>query len=77
MDRGRRIVVTGMGLITPIGIGIEAFTDGLHAAKSAVGPITRFDVSGYRSQVAAEVSGFEPTEYFTGRQRRWSSAMPG
>ena len=70
MAHERRVVVTGMGMITPIGIGVKAFTDGLHAARSAVDHIRRFDTSGYRSHMAAEVRNFDPTEYFTGRQLR-------
>lgn len=66
----KRVVVTGMGMVTPIGIGVSSFADGLHAAKSAVHRIRRFDPTGYRSQSAAEVTGFEPAEYFTGRQLR-------
>lgn len=70
MGRERRVVVTGMGMITPIGIGTRAFTEGLHAARSAVSPIKRFDTTGYRSRMAAEVANFEPAEFFTGRQLR-------
>ena len=69
MDQ-RRIVITGMGMVTPIGIGVRTFTDGLHAAKSAIKRITRFDVTGYRSQMAGEVPNFVPEEFFTGRQLR-------
>lgn len=66
----RRIVITGMGMATPIGIGVKAFTEGLHSARSAICRITRFDVSGYRSQMAGEIAGFDPEAFFTGRQLR-------
>ena len=69
MDQ-RRIVITGMGMVTPIGIGVRTFTEGLHAAKSAITRITRFDVTGYRSQMAGEIPNFVPEEFFTGRQLR-------
>jgi 3-oxoacyl-[acyl-carrier-protein] synthase II len=52
----RRVVVTGIGAVTPIGIGREGLWDGLRAQRSAVGPVTRFDPSIFRSRVAAEVS---------------------
>ena len=66
----RRIVITGMGMVTPIGIGVKAFTDGLHAGRSAITRISRFDIAGYRSQMAGEVPNFLPEAFFTGRQLR-------
>jgi 3-oxoacyl-[acyl-carrier-protein] synthase II len=56
----RRVVVTGIGPVTPIGIGKEAFWEGLRTARSAVRRVTRFDPSPFRSHVAAEVDGFDP-----------------
>ncbi|HEY3396221.1 MAG TPA: beta-ketoacyl-ACP synthase II [Armatimonadota bacterium] len=56
----RRAVLTGIGPITPIGVGKEAFWAGLQAARSGIGPITHFDASGLRSQMAGEVTGFDP-----------------
>lgn len=55
----RRIWVTGIGLITPIGTGVEAFRAGLRAACSPVRPIDRFDASPFRSRVAAQVDDFD------------------
>jgi len=56
----RRIVVTGMGAVTPVGIGVENFWQGLKAGKNGIARITHFDPTGYRSQLAAEVKDFDP-----------------
>ncbi len=58
-----RVVITGMGAITPLGLTVEAYWQGLISGKSAIGPITKFDASKYPAKVAAEVKGFEPTNY--------------
>jgi 3-oxoacyl-[acyl-carrier-protein] synthase II len=62
MDR-RRVVVTGIGVVAPNGIGVEKFWHSLIHGQSAVRKITRFDASSYPSQIAAEVPGFDPTDY--------------
>jgi 3-oxoacyl-[acyl-carrier-protein] synthase II len=59
----RRVVVTGLGLVTPIGIGVEAVWRAIEEGRSGIRRITRFDASACRSQVAGEVVGFEPTEF--------------
>jgi 3-oxoacyl-[acyl-carrier-protein] synthase II len=59
----RRVVITGMGVVAPNGIGLENFWDSLIHGRSAVRLITHFDASSYPSQVAAEVSNFDPTNY--------------
>ncbi len=59
----RRVVVTGVGLVSPLGVGTAATWDGLMAARGGVGPITRFDASDYPCRIAAEVSGFDPLDY--------------
>ncbi len=56
----RRIAITGLGAVTPIGIGVKAFWQGLREGTLGVGPITRFDASPFPCRVAAEVRGFEP-----------------
>ncbi len=56
----RRVVVTGLGLITPLGIGVEPTWKGLCAGQSGIGRITRFDPTGYAAQIAGEVKGFDP-----------------
>jgi 3-oxoacyl-[acyl-carrier-protein] synthase II len=60
---GRRVVITGMGVVAPNGIGIESFWDSIVHGRSGVRRITRFDASSYPSQIAAEVQGFDPTDY--------------
>ena len=62
MDK-RRVVVTGMGVICPLGLNIDEFWAGLAAGKSGVNYITHFDASNYPVKVAAEVNGFDPTKY--------------
>jgi 3-oxoacyl-[acyl-carrier-protein] synthase II len=59
----RRVVITGMGVVAPNGIGIDNFWDSLVHGRSAVRRITHFDASSYPSQIAAEVPDFDPTDY--------------
>jgi 3-oxoacyl-[acyl-carrier-protein] synthase II len=66
----RHVWITGIGLITSIGIGRDRFWEGLHAQKSAVKRIDRFDPSQFRSQVAAQVDDFEPTDYMDAKTAR-------
>ncbi|HZN58104.1 MAG TPA: beta-ketoacyl synthase N-terminal-like domain-containing protein, partial [Planctomycetota bacterium] len=54
----RRVVVTGLGAVTPIGIGVAAFWDGVTQGKHGFGPITRFDTSEFPVHFAAEVKDF-------------------
>jgi 3-oxoacyl-[acyl-carrier-protein] synthase II len=62
-QNNRRVVVTGMGLLCPVGIGVETSWENLIAGKSGIGPVTRFDANGYPCSIAGEVKGFEPTDY--------------
>lgn len=55
-----RVVVTGLGAVTPYGVGVPAFWDGLFSGRSACRRITRFDPAGYVKQIACEVPGFDP-----------------
>lgn len=59
----RRVVVTGYGVLTPIGLDGETFWQSLMQGKSGVGPITRFDPSGYPTTIAAQMDGFDPDHY--------------
>ena len=59
----RRVVVTGVGLVSPLGIGTEANWQALCAGRSGIGPITRFDASQYSARIAGEVKGFDPLQF--------------
>lgn len=59
----RRVVITGAGVLSPIGTGLEAFWEGLSTGRSGAAPITRFDASDYSTTFACEVKGFDPTEW--------------
>ncbi|HET9424944.1 MAG TPA: beta-ketoacyl-ACP synthase II [Gemmatimonadaceae bacterium] len=63
MSSRRRVVITGIGAVTPIGTGKEALWSGLQSHRSAVAPVTRFDASIFRSQVAAEIRDFVPGDF--------------
>jgi len=66
----RRVVVTGVGLVTPLGTGTEKTWEGLISGRSGVGPITRFDASAHGVQIAAEVKDFQPDDYFDRKQAK-------
>ncbi len=66
----RRVVVTGVGLVTPLGTGTEKTWEGLVNGRSGIGPITRFDASAHASQIAAEVKDFDPTRWFEKKQAK-------
>ena len=61
--RKRRVVVTGLGLITPLGMGVEKTWNALCAGKSGIRRITKFDPSGHTCQIAGEVTDFDPADY--------------
>jgi 3-oxoacyl-[acyl-carrier-protein] synthase II len=70
MSDRRRIWVTGLGLVTPIGTGVDAFRAGLRRAESPVRRIDRFDPSPFRSQVAAQVDDFDPLAWMPPKTAR-------
>ena len=59
----RRVVVTGMGAITPIGLSVEEFWAAVKSGKTGFAPITKFDASEYKCKLAAEVKDFDPKNY--------------
>ena len=59
----RRVVITGIGLVSSLGIGTEPTWNALLAGTSGVGRVTKFDVTGYAAQIAAEVRGFDPLQF--------------
>lgn len=66
----RRVVVTGVGLLSALGNGTEATWSALLAAKSGVGPITQFDASEFSTRIAAEVKNFDPLEFIDKKELR-------
>ena len=60
----KRVVVTGLGLITPLGIGVEESWDGLVGGRSGIGRITQFDASQFPTQIAGEVKGFNAEDLY-------------
>jgi len=66
----RRVVVTGLGVVTPVGIGVQAAWESLLAGRSGVGPITRFDCGDFAVKIAAEVKDFQAEEYFSAKEAK-------
>ncbi|ACL66267.1 3-oxoacyl-(acyl-carrier-protein) synthase 2 [Anaeromyxobacter dehalogenans 2CP-1] len=66
----RRVVVTGLGLVSPVGIGVEESWSALVAGKSGIGPITLFDASTYPTRIAGEVKAFDPTRFMDRKEAR-------
>ena len=66
----RRVVVTGLGVVAPNGIGVEPFWQSLTGGVSGVGPITRFDASRHDARIAGEVKGFDPLQWIEKKEVR-------
>ncbi|HEX6739807.1 MAG TPA: beta-ketoacyl synthase N-terminal-like domain-containing protein, partial [Vicinamibacteria bacterium] len=60
MTSQRRVVITGVGLVSPLGVGTAPTWEGLQAGRSGAGPITLFDASQHSCRIAHEVKGFDP-----------------
>lgn len=66
----RRVVITGVGAVTPIGIDVETYWNGLKSGASGAGQITQFDTTGYEVTIAAEIKGFQPENYMEKKEAR-------
>jgi len=69
MDK-RRVVITGVGAVTPVGNTAEEFWQGLLEGRSGIGPITRFDATGFDTRIAGELKGFDPLKYIDKKDER-------
>ncbi len=66
----QRVVITGMGAVTPIGIGVKEFYEGLSAGQNGINRVTHFDVTDFRSKLAAEVKNFQAEEWIDKKKAR-------
>ena len=66
----RRVVITGIGVISPLAIGANETWDALCQGKSGIGPITRFDASQMDTQIAAEIKNFDKLDFFSKKEAR-------
>ncbi len=71
----RRVVVTGIGLVTPLGIGVDETWSALCAGKCGIGEITRFDASNFDTKIAGEVKGFNPEDFMSRKEAKRMSAF--
>jgi 3-oxoacyl-[acyl-carrier-protein] synthase II len=65
-----RVVITGIGAVTPLGLTVNELWEGLTAGRSGVGPITQFDATGLPCRIAGEVKGFDPAKYINIKEAR-------
>jgi len=72
----RRVVITGLGLVTPLGIGVPKTWSAILSGQSGVGPITRFDASDYPVRIAGEVNDFNPADYIEKKDIKKMDTMP-
>src|SRR3989338_7219792 len=66
----KRVVVRGLGVITPVGTGTKKFWDSLLKGKSGIGPITHFDASQFDCRIAGEIKDYDPLNHFSTKEAR-------
>ena len=66
----RRVVVTGLGAVTPVGNNVEEFWNGIKAGKCGIDKVTLFDATDFKTQIAGEVKNFEPTDFIEKKDAR-------
>ncbi|MBI4666206.1 MAG: beta-ketoacyl-ACP synthase II [Nitrospinae bacterium] len=66
----KNVVITGLGMVTPLGIGVDETWKGIVEGRSGIGPITRFDATDYPVRFAGEVKGFDPLNYLDGKEAK-------
>ncbi|GAC1541540.1 MAG: beta-ketoacyl-ACP synthase II [Candidatus Velthaea sp.] len=67
-----RVAVTGLGVVSPLGIGAQTFWENVVAEKIAVKPLDRFSTGGYRSKIAAQIDDFTPSDFLSEKRQRWT-----
>ena len=67
---GRRVVITGVGLVSPLGIGVSETWEGLCSGKSGIGEITRFDTTNFKTKIAGEVKDFNPEDFLPTKEAK-------
>jgi 3-oxoacyl-[acyl-carrier-protein] synthase II len=76
--QSRRVVITGLGVVTPIGIGVDAFWNALLECRCGIGPVKGFDASGFACSIAGELAGFSAKKYLPAHYRKAIKVMePG
>jgi 3-oxoacyl-[acyl-carrier-protein] synthase II len=70
METKRRVVITGLGMVTPLGTGVDKNWQSLCRGESGIVPLTRFDASGYRTRIAGEIKEFEPSDFMEKKTAR-------
>ncbi|QDV32888.1 beta-ketoacyl-[acyl-carrier-protein] synthase family protein [Tautonia plasticadhaerens] len=71
VGESRRVVVTGMGMVTPVGLDVATSWESLREGRGGVGPVTRFDAGGFATRIAAELKGFDLSKDLGGEASRW------
>jgi 3-oxoacyl-[acyl-carrier-protein] synthase II len=66
----RRVVVTGMGMVTPLGNDLASSWDGIIHGRSGIGPVTHFDASAFSTRIAGEIRGFDPTAFIPPKEAK-------